>query len=235
MSLDDATIRAFAAHLEAEAAFGIDALPRGERVAVPDSASLPAAPPPPPVRAVHPGKTLESVGEAIASCTACSLCGGRTKTVPGQGHPRARLMFVGEAPGYHEDQSGLAFVGRAGQLLTKMIQAMGLDRDEVFICNILKCRPPENREPGPEEAAACFHFLMDQIDLVRPDVICALGSHAANNLLERSQAMGRLRGRVFDFRGIKLVPTYHPSYLLRNPHDKRKTWEDLQVVMGLLA
>lgn len=144
-------------------------------------------------------------------------------------------MFVGEAPGEQEDRSGRPFVGRAGELLTKMIGAMGLSREEVFIGNVLKCRPPQNRSPQPEEARACFHFLEDQIDLVKPRVICALGGHAANNLLERDDPMYKLRGRVFSYRGIDLVPTYHPSFLLRKPEMKRKAWEDLQVVMKILA
>lgn len=179
--------------------------------------------------------TLEGLAAAIAECRACSLCETRTRTVPGQGAPRARLMFVGEAPGYNEDREGLAFVGKAGQLLTKMIGAMGLDREQIFIANVLKCRPPENRDPRPEEVDACFHFLLSQIDAVSPEVVCTLGGHATNNLLDRSEAMSRLRGRVFDFEGRKLVPTYHPSYLLRNPSAKRAAWQDLQVVMKLLG
>ena len=181
------------------------------------------------------GKSLEEIATSIASCEACSLCESRSQTVPGQGASKARLMFVGEAPGFHEDQEGLAFVGAAGQLLTKMITAMGLSRDEVFIANILKCRPPNNRDPRPDEAQACFHFLLDQIDAVNPEVICALGGQAANNLLSRNDPMYRLRGKVFDFEGRKLVPTYHPSYLLRSPHEKGKAWADLQVVMKTLA
>jgi len=143
-------------------------------------------------------------------------------------------MFVGEAPGFHEDRQGLAFVGRSGELLTRMIAAMGLAREDVFIANVLKCRPPENRDPQPGEVDACFHYLLEQIELVRPEVVCALGAHAANNLLDRSEPISRLRGRVFPFRGTRLVPTFHPSFLLRRPERKRDAWSDLQVVMRLL-
>lgn len=179
-------------------------------------------------------KTLDTITERIASCRDCPLCEGRVQTVPGQGSGSARLMFVGEAPGYNEDQTGLAFVGRAGELLTKMITAMEMDRDEVFIANILKCRPPDNRDPEGHEVDACLHYLLDQIDIIRPDVICTLGAHATNNLLDRSDPMYKLRGRVFPFKGVHLVPTYHPSYLLRSPDKKRDAWNDLQVVMELL-
>ncbi|MEE9392304.1 MAG: uracil-DNA glycosylase [Planctomycetota bacterium] len=257
--MDAKTWRAIRLAVEAEAAFGIDVLPKGPKIPVPvdsSTASSSLAPlndPPISPAKVEPraqvapaadtllrdasstGKSLEDIAAAVATCEACSLCETRTKTVPGQGHAKARLMFVGEAPGYNEDQEGLAFVGPAGQLLTKMIKAMGLSRDEVFIANILKCRPPENRVPRPEEAQACFHFLLDQIDAVNPEVICALGGQAANNLLKRSDPMYQLRGKIFDFEGRQLVPTYHPSYLLRSPHEKAKAWSDLQVVMKLLA
>ena len=236
----DDQLRVLKAAVEAERAFGVDALPRS--CAARDSGWEESAASRPESRSNSVGAprcsgagTLDSVAQTIAVCTACGLSAGRTRTVPGQGDPAARLMFVGEAPGADEDRTGLAFVGRAGQLLTKMIGAMGLQRDEVFIANILKCRPPGNRAPAPDEIDACFHFLMDQVDLVRPEVICALGATAANVLLQRDEPIGRLRGRVFDFRGIQLVPTYHPSYLLRTPAGKAKSWQDLQVVMRLLG
>lgn len=224
----DDVLRAVLAAAEAEAAFGMTEMP-----AAPGAVERPAAVAP--QRPPRQRKPLDSIAAAIAECRACGLCETRTRTVPGQGAADARLMFVGEAPGYNEDQEGLAFVGRAGQLLTKMIAAMGLGREQVFIANVLKCRPPDNRDPAPDEANACFHFLLEQIDAVSPDVICTLGGHATNNLLERSDSMSRLRGRVFDFEGRKLVPTYHPSYLLRTPSAKRAAWEDLRVVMELLG
>ncbi|MCA9321460.1 MAG: uracil-DNA glycosylase [Salinibacterium sp.] len=215
--------RALALALEAERAFGIDEIPRGPVLAA--GSAVPG----------QPVKTLENIAARIAECRDCGLCETRTRVVPGQGHERARLMFVGEAPGFEEDRQGLAFVGLSGQLLTKMIEAIGLSRDEVFIANILKCRPPENREPSAEESQTCFHYLEDQIDLIQPELICALGATAANGLLDRSEPMHQLRGRVFDYRGAKLVPTYHPSYLLRRPVEKKKAWEDLQRVAALLG
>lgn len=242
---DDEVVLSLLSAMESELAFGIRELPPGARVAAPaagapeapeepapaapTAAAVPAAPP------TRPGRTLEAIAASIAECRVCGLCETRTNTVPGQGAADARLMFVGEAPGYNEDQEGLAFVGKAGQLLSKMITAMGLEREQVFIANVLKCRPPENRDPAPDEVEACFHYLLEQIDAVAPDVICTLGGHATNNLLERSDSMSRMRGRVFDFEGRKLVPTYHPSYLLRTPSAKRAAWEDLQVVMKLLG
>jgi DNA polymerase len=169
---------------------------------------------------------------------------GRTQTVFGQGHPSARLVFVGEAPGFEEDRTGLAFVGRAGQLLTNMIQAMSLTRDEVFICNVLKCRPPNNRDPAADEISACSPYLFEQLSIIQPEVIIALGSPAAKTLLNTGESIGRLRGRFHDFylsglpgvgAAVPLMPTYHPAYLLRNPADKAKTWDDLQKVMAKLG
>jgi DNA polymerase len=162
----------------------------------------------------------------------------------GQGHPAARLVFVGEAPGYEEDKQGLAFVGRAGQLLTRMITAMGLTRDDVFICNVLKCRPPGNRDPLADEILACTPYLRQQLAIIRPDVLVALGAPAAKTLLSTTQSIGKLRGRFHDYylSGITgegvclpLMPTYHPAYLLRNPSEKRKAWDDLQMVMVRLG
>lgn len=180
----------------------------------------------------------------VRGCTRCALSGSRTQTVFGQGNPDARLVFVGEAPGFEEDRQGLAFVGRAGQLLTKIIGAMTLSRDDVFICNVLKCRPPNNRDPEADEILACSPFLRLQLQIIEPDVIIALGSPAAKTLLNTAQSIGKLRGRFHDYfpsgatgvgESIPLMPTYHPAYLLRNPAEKRKTWADVQIVMERLG
>ena len=174
---------------------------------------------------------LESVAAEAESCTRCTLHESRGCSVPGQGSASARLMFVGEAPGADEDREGLAFVGRAGQLLTRMIAAMGFSREDVFIANILKCRPPQNRVPRPEEVVSCLPFLRRQIEAIGPQVLVALGATAAKNLLGVEESVGRLRQRVHDLDGTPLVVTYHPSYLLRSPGEKKKAWEDLQRAM----
>ena len=179
--------------------------------------------------------SLEAMAEEIAVCTRCALSETRTRTVPGQGSAAARIMFVGEAPGADEDRQGLAFVGRAGQLLTKMIVAMGLDRDKVFIANVLKCRPPGNRDPAPNEVDRCLPFLKRQIALIRPEILVALGGHAMKNLLQTEASVGRMRGRVHDYDGTPLVVTYHPAFLLRSPDMKRAAWEDLQLVLRTLG
>jgi DNA polymerase len=153
----------------------------------------------------------------------------------GVGNPDADLMFVGEAPGADEDAQGVPFVGRAGQLLTKIIEAIGLTRDAVYIANVIKCRPPQNRNPEPDEVATCEPYLFRQIDLIRPRVIVALGKFGAQTLLGTLDPISRLRGRVFEYRGAKLVPTFHPAYLLRNPSSKREVWEDMKLVTRLLA
>jgi len=180
----------------------------------------------------------------VKGCTRCGLCKTRTQTVFGQGDPAARLVFVGEAPGHEEDKQGLAFVGRAGQLLTRMIAAMGLTREEVFICNVLKCRPPENRDPQADEILACGPFLREQLSIISPEVFVALGAPAAKTLLNTVETIGRLRGRYHDYYlsgvtgegpSIPLMPTYHPAYLLRNPAMKGKAWEDLKMVMERLG
>lgn len=178
---------------------------------------------------------LEALAEEIRACTRCGLSGSRRQAVPGQGAATARILFVGEAPGADEDRQGLAFVGRAGQLLTKMIGAMGLSREEVFIANLLKCRPPGNRDPGPDEAFACRPFLERQIAAIRPEVIVALGRHAARNLLGREDSLARLRGRPHDLEGRSVFVTYHPAYLLRSPERKRDAWEDLKAVLAHLG
>jgi len=173
---------------------------------------------------------LGAVQELVAVCGGCRLHQTRTHTVFARGDPRAALMFVGEAPGHEEDVQGYPFVGPAGKLLDRMIAAMGLERDEVYVANILKCRPPGNRDPRSDEIEACFPFLQRQIELVAPRIICTLGRPASNTLLHTSASMGSLRGRWHSFDGIPLMPTYHPAYLLRSPGQKRKTWEDLKMI-----
>jgi uracil-DNA glycosylase family 4 len=169
----------------------------------------------------------------VAGCRACALCETRTQTVFADGDPSARIMFIGEAPGADEDAQGVPFVGRAGQLLTKMIEAgMGLSRSDVYIANVLKCRPPGNRNPEPEEIARCRGFLEAQIDLVKPTVLVALGKFAAQFLLETDEGMMRMRGRWGSYRGIPVMPTYHPSFLLRQPERKKEAWEDLLKVLA---
>jgi DNA polymerase len=181
--------------------------------------------------------------EALAAIRAdigpeCSRCKlhtlGRRQVVFGVGNPDADLMFVGEAPGADEDQQGIPFVGKAGQLLTKIIEAIGLSRDDVYIANVIKCRPPQNRNPEPDEVATCKPFLFQQIDAIAPKVIVALGSFAAHALLESTEPISRLRGRVKEYRGAKLIPTFHPAYLLRNPASKREVWDDMKLVRALL-
>jgi len=181
------------------------------------------------------GDTLPRIREDIGDCTRCKLHKGRTKIVFGTGNPNADLMFVGEGPGRDEDLSGEPFVGRAGKLLTDMIKAMGLQRADVYIANVVKCRPPENRLPEKDEIATCSPFLMRQIDAIKPKVICTLGSCSAQTLLQTAQGISKLRGEWFDFRGTKLMPTYHPAYLLRNPAAKPEVWKDLQKVMAVLG
>ena len=168
-------------------------------------------------------------------CTRCKLCTlGRKQVVFGVGNPSADLMFVGEAPGSDEDEQGIPFVGRAGQLLTKIIEAMEMRRDDVYIANVIKCRPPGNRNPEPDEVLTCEPFLFRQIDLVQPKVVVALGKFAAQSLLRTDTPITKLRGQVHPFRGAVLVPTFHPAYLLRSPDKKRETWEDMKLVRSLL-
>jgi uracil-DNA glycosylase family 4 len=179
--------------------------------------------------------TLPRIRTDIGDCTRCKLHKGRTKIVFGTGNSNADLMFVGEGPGRDEDLSGEPFVGRAGKLLTDMIKAMGLQREDVYIANVVKCRPPENRLPEKDEITTCSPFLMRQIDAIKPKVICTLGSCSAQTLLQSAQGISKLRGEWFDFRGAKLMPTYHPAYLLRNPAAKPEVWKDLQKVMAVLG
>jgi uracil-DNA glycosylase len=178
--------------------------------------------------------TLDDVRRDLGNCTRCPLHTERKSIVFGEGNPSARLVFVGEAPGADEDAQGRPFVGRAGQLLTKIIEAMKFDRQDVYICNILKCRPPGNRNPKPEEIAACEPFLIRQLSTIRPNVICALGTFAAHTLLKSEAPITVLRGRFHQYQGIDLMPTYHPAYLLRNPAAKKQVWEDAQMIMKKL-
>jgi uracil-DNA glycosylase family 4 len=179
--------------------------------------------------------TLARIREDIGDCTRCKLHKGRTNIVFGVGNPKAELMFVGEGPGHDEDIKGEPFVGRAGKLLTQMIEAMSLRREDVYIANVVKCRPPENRLPEKDEITTCSPFLMRQIDVIKPKVVCCLGSCAAQTLLQTTQGISRFRGEWFDFRGAKLIATYHPAYLLRNPPAKSEVWKDLQKVMAVLG
>lgn len=178
---------------------------------------------------------LSQLENEFKDCQMCALGSTRTKLVFGSGDPDAELMFVGEAPGYDEDLRGLPFVGAAGQLLTKIIQAMKLERNKVYIANCLKCRPPGNRNPLPTEMATCNPILLRQIEIVRPKVICALGKFAAQTLLQSEEPISRLRGRFFDRHNTRVMPTFHPAYLLRNPADKKRVWEDMQKIMKELS
>ncbi|OQA56229.1 MAG: Uracil DNA glycosylase superfamily protein [Candidatus Omnitrophica bacterium ADurb.Bin277] len=174
--------------------------------------------------------------DTVLACKQCPvLVKNRTKVVFGSGNIRARLVFVGEAPGRDEDLQGLPFVGRAGQLLTKIIEAMGMTREEVFICNVLKCRPPENRPPAPDEVVNCRPFLKQQLELIRPEIIVALGNHACQALLSTDKGISQLRGSMQSYEGIPVMCTYHPAYLLRNPAEKKKVWEDMKKVIRFLA
>ena len=207
------------------------------------SASAQAGPPADPAAPAHPAQLYANAADAlvairtdIGDCTRCKLSTmGRTQIVFGVGNPEADLMFVGEAPGADEDIQGFPFVGRAGQLLTKIIEAIQLKREDVYIANVIKCRPPGNRNPEPDEVATCEPFLFRQIDVIRPKVIVALGKFGAQTLLRTLDPISKLRGRVFAFRGAKLVPTFHPAYLLRNPSSKREVWEDMKLVRTLLT
>ena len=182
-----------------------------------------------------PASALRLIRTDIGDCTRCKLHRlGRRQIVFGVGNPEADLMFVGEAPGRDEDEQGMPFVGRAGQLLTKIIEAIGLKREDVYIANVIKCRPPENRNPEPDEVETCEPFLFQQIDTIKPKVIVALGTFAARALLRTLDPISRLRGRVYDYRGAKLIPTFHPAYLLRNPSSKREVWEDMKLARELL-
>lgn len=216
--------------------------PAGMPLPEPDAAppAPSAAPAPAPVAGPSPASAasfpdLASLKEAVALCRACDLCQSRTQTVFMDGDGTAGVLFVGEAPGQHEDEQGVPFVGRAGRLLTDIIEkGMGLKRSEVAIVNVLKCRPPDNRDPQPGEKAACTPWLERQIELLDPKVVIALGRHAAGYLLDSDAPLGKMRGRVRDWKGRKLVATYHPAFLLRSPGFKRDCWQDIQLALGVL-
>jgi uracil-DNA glycosylase family 4 len=185
-----------------------------------------------------PERGFQDIIDQVLACRLCPLARTRTRAVPGEGRPRADLMFVGEAPGRDEDIQGRPFVGRAGQLLTKIIAAMGFQREDVFITNVVKCRPPENRTPGREEIEACRPYLAGQIELIRPKVIIALGKVAADFFIRSSRGMTQLRGEFYDYRGIRVMPTFHPAYILRQENVKgvkRQVWQDMQKVMKILG
>lgn len=179
--------------------------------------------------------SLDSIKAELGDCKRCKLANTRTNIVFGEGSPSARLMFVGEAPGFDEDRDGRPFVGRAGQLLTKIIQAMNMTREEVYICNVIKCRPPENRNPEKDEIMTCSQFLNRQISVIKPQFICALGTFSAQTLLKTTEPISKLRGKFFDYNEIRFMPTFHPSYLLRNPEKKREVWEDMKLLMHEMA
>ncbi|MDE3154904.1 MAG: uracil-DNA glycosylase [Acidobacteriota bacterium] len=252
MSRDD-----LAAHLQFFADLGVDGVSRDrrwrQRVVVerpeaeeraeepaPEEEPLMAEKQPSPATAapaagLAPSEALAAIRTDLGDCTRCKLHTlGRQQIVFGVGNPQADLMFVGEAPGADEDVQGIPFVGRAGQLLTKIIEAIGLTRDEVYIANVIKCRPPQNRNPEPDEVATCEPFLFRQIDVIQPKVIVALGKFAAQTLLRTLDPISRLRGRAYDYRGATLVPTFHPAYILRNPSSKRDVWEDMKRVRAIL-
>jgi DNA polymerase len=184
-------------------------------------------PPPPPLPEYT---SLEELAGALNGCTRCRLHESRTRIVFGDGDPHAKLVIVGEAPGLHEDEQGIPFVGRAGQLLNKILEAIEIRREEVYICNLVKCRPPENRTPLTDEIETCNPFLMSQLNLISPKIICAMGTPAAQTLLRTKKGITELRGRFHDLKGIAVMPTYHPAYLLRNPAKKRECWEDMKLV-----
>jgi uracil-DNA glycosylase family 4 len=241
----EAEARSAEARAEAAPASPSAGSPASSSFSSPDSE--PAIPPrkpltPPPafvpeiVPAAKRAAALEAIRNEIGDCTRCPLAfQGRHKIVFADGDPNARLMFVGEGPGADEDAQGLPFVGRAGQLLNNMIGAMGLKREQVYIANVVKCRPPQNRTPEPEEANTCMQFLWQQIDVVKPEVLVALGATAATYLLGRKSSLSSLRGTIHQLRGSKLIVTYHPAYLLRDPSQKKEAWKDLQVAMTELG
>jgi DNA polymerase len=183
----------------------------------------------------EPAVRLAQLAAAVHDCRKCGLHRGRTQVVFGTGDPAAALVFVGEAPGHEEDVQGEPFVGAAGQLLNRIIAAIGLTREQTYILNIIKCRPPQNRNPQPDEIAACWPILQEQLACLRPRIICALGTFAAQTLLQTEERISRLRGRFHRLGDIQVMPTYHPAFLLRNPQYKRAVWEDMQLVQGALA
>jgi DNA polymerase len=231
--------RALLAHVEYHRALGVTGVPRADPIDEPPPARAVAQASAMPARREPTSEgdaSLEDLRADIGDCQRCKLAPCRTNLVFGVGNPHARVAFVGEAPGGDEDRKGEPFVGRAGQLLTEIItKGMRLRREDVYICNVIKCRPPGNRNPEPDEVAACEPFLVRQLALIAPEVIVALGKFAAQTLLRSKTPITQLRGRWFDYHGIMLMPTFHPAYLLRNPGDKRLVWEDIQKVMRVLG
>ncbi len=234
--------------LELDRGLGLDFVGKGglttapidaEQIAETEFAAPPicAAPPPAPTGAMPlPAATLAAIASEVAACRACGLCQTRTRTVPGEGDPAAELVFVGEGPGADEDEQGRPFVGKAGELLERMIVAMGLTRDQVYICNVVKCRPPGNRTPEPAEVTACIGYLHRQLATIRPKVICALGNTPLRALTgDATLGITRMRGQRLDYRGTPLIPTFHPAYLLRNETAKKPCWEDLKQVLAVLG
>jgi uracil-DNA glycosylase family 4 len=240
---------ALAQRLESLARAGVTHLPKRSPVspaapgsATPRDPASPAAAPHPRPGSPAPADLADRVAalailrDEVAACTHCSeLAAGRTQTVFGVGPAAARLCFFGEAPGADEDASGIPFVGRAGQLLTKIIEACTLSRDEVYILNVLKCRPPGNRQPLPDEVANCRGFFERQLQVIQPEFICCLGTSAAHALLQTTEPIGKLRRRWFDYGSARVICTYHPSYLLRNPAAKRNVWDDMKVLMAAMG
>jgi len=209
-------------YLEYLKEIGIETVPVSETEAAASHSSPPSLP--------HTTLTLEEIRRELGDCRRCKLHRTRRTLVFGEGNKKAQLMFVGEGPGYDEDVQGRPFVGKAGQLLTKIIQSIQLEREEVYITNIIKCRPPQNRNPEPDEIERCHPFLLKQISTIQPRIICALGTFAAQTLLKTDVKITALRGRFYNVGGIKLLPTYHPAYLLRNPERKRDVWEDMKKI-----
>ena len=200
----------------------------------PSSPVQSSTPPPPPGSAPPSDSSLEAIRADIGDCQRCKLAPKRTNIVFGSGNPNAELVFVGEAPGYDEDQQGLPFVGRAGQLLTKIIESINLKREDVYICNVLKCRPPDNRNPEPDEVAACNPFMKRQLASIKPKVVCCLGTFAAQTVLQTPAPISKLRGKFFDIDGMRVIATFHPAYLLRSPDKKREVWEDMKQIRAEL-
>jgi uracil-DNA glycosylase family 4 len=202
---------------------------------LPDASCAPTPAAGPSSSAGAPGSvSLDQIRMELGDCRRCDLASGRTNIVFGEGSAQARLVFVGEGPGAEEDRSGRPFVGPAGQLLSKIIQAMNLEREQVYICNVIKCRPPGNRDPQPEEIASCRPFLMRQLASIGPEAVCTLGTHATQALLNSTEPVSRLRGRFYTLHQMRVMPTYHPAYLLRHPERKRDVWEDMKKIMALL-
>lgn len=215
-------------HLKESGCTGFDCSPRSLEIL--DGLGWPAT-----ERAGKEDETLADIRADLGDCTRCGLSASRNRIVFGEGAENARLVFVGEGPGFDEDRCGRPFVGAAGQLLTRIIAAMQLTREAVYICNVVKCHPPGNRNPEPEEIRHCLPFLKRQLSVIQPRVLCALGKVAAQTLLDTQAPISRLRGRFHDFMGIAVMPTFHPAYLLRNPEKKREVWEDVQQIMKRLA